>query len=265
MSDLLTRLEAYYDAVPVSHGARSESIGPLTLFVAAGSPWPYYARPSLGAAAITSADIAAVRRRMRELGVPESFEWVAGTTPSMRSAAVAAGLAVRDHPLLVLSGEPPALPVPGAEVRQVHADDRLDPVLCVADLAFGTAGTAVGPVGLAELAAASPRSPAYVESEQRRLAAALSVRYAAYADGSPVCTGTYTPVDGAAEIVGVGTLPAYRRRGLAAAVTAALSAHARRDGVEVVFLSADDESVARVYRRIGFVEAGTACIAESAG
>lgn len=263
VSDLLARLEAYYDAVPVSNGARAERIGPLTLFIASG-PWPYYARPSLGTGDVATADLAAVRHRMREVGVPESFEWVWETTPGMRAAAVAAGLEVGVHPLLVLAGEPRP-PAGHADVRHVSADEPLEPVLCTADLAFGTAGTAVGPVGLTELAAASARSPAHVEAERRRLAAGVSVRYAAYADGSPVCTGTYTPVAGAAEIVGLGTLPAYRRCGLAAAVTAALSAHARRGGVELVFLSADDDAVARVYRRIGFTDVGTACMAEPRG
>ena len=53
-----------------------------------------------------------------------------------------------------------------------------------------------------------------------------------------------------------------RRRGLAAAVTRALVDDARTAGVETVFLSADDENVARIYARLGFQRVGTALTAE---
>ena len=48
-----------------------------------------------------------------------------------------------------------------------------------------------------------------------------------------------------------------------AAVTAALVADARAKGVRTVFLSAQDDTVARVYERVGFAQVGTACIAEA--
>jgi predicted GNAT family acetyltransferase len=37
---------------------------------------------------------------------------------------------------------------------------------------------------------------------------------------------------------------------------------ARERGVRTIFLSAQDDAVARVYERVGFVRVGTACIAE---
>jgi predicted GNAT family acetyltransferase len=66
------------------------------------------------------------------------------------------------------------------------------------------------------------------------------------------------------EIVGVGTLPAERRRGIAGGLTAVLVEDALKRGIETVFLSADDAAVARVYERLGFRRAGTACVAEPA-
>ncbi|MEV7064572.1 GNAT family N-acetyltransferase [Streptomyces collinus] len=74
--------------------------------------------------------------------------------------------------------------------------------------------------------------------------------------------GQHQPLAGVSEIVGVGTLPAARRRGLACAVTAALGADARSRGAATVFLSAGDDDVARVYARLGFRRVGTALIAE---
>jgi predicted GNAT family acetyltransferase len=87
---------------------------------------------------------------------------------------------------------------------------------------------------------------------------------AAFGPDGPVAAGSCQALDGVAEITGVGVLPAERRRGLGAAVTAALAADALDRGVQTVFLSASDEAVARVYARIGFREIGTAMIAEPA-
>jgi predicted GNAT family acetyltransferase len=64
------------------------------------------------------------------------------------------------------------------------------------------------------------------------------------------------------EIVGVGTLPDYRGRGLGAALTAALVADAAQE-CSLVFLSVGDHDSARVYERVGFAQVGTACLASS--
>ncbi|WP_341716858.1 GNAT family N-acetyltransferase [Micromonospora sp. FIMYZ51] len=68
-------------------------------------------------------------------------------------------------------------------------------------------------------------------------------------------------LDDAAEIAGVATLPAARRRGLATAVTAALARALLAAGVDLVFLAAGDEEIARVYLRVGFRRVATACTA----
>jgi predicted GNAT family acetyltransferase len=60
----------------------------------------------------------------------------------------------------------------------------------------------------------------------------------------------------------VATLPAFRRRGIAAALTSELVRDAFERGAEVVFLSAGDVSIARVYERAGFRRIATACAAE---
>jgi len=91
--------------------------------------------------------------------------------------------------------------------------------------------------------------------------AGLTVAAAARASGVLAAVGWHQPLEGASEIVGVATLPAFRRRGLGAAVTGALVADALERGVETVFLSADDDDVARVYARVGFRRVGTACAA----
>ncbi len=74
--------------------------------------------------------------------------------------------------------------------------------------------------------------------------------------------GTHTPIGGTSEITGVGVLPAFRRRGLAASLTYVLAMDALARGPRTVFCSAEDDDVARVYGRIGVRRVGTACIAE---
>ena len=101
------------------------------------------------------------------------------------------------------------------------------------------------------------------------------VQAVAEVDGDVVAVGWHQPVhdvaadDGsgfsASEIVGVATLPAARRRGLGAAVTALLAADALGQGCDLVLLSAGDDAVARVYQRIGFVRVGRAGAAEPPG
>ncbi|MBT2449103.1 GNAT family N-acetyltransferase [Streptomyces sp. ISL-43] len=266
-SDCLPELERYYDTAPRVGGARAEDFGPLTLFVQESAGWPYYARPALGgdsADAVSVADVERVLTRQRELNVPESFEWVAETTPSLRAAAEAAGLQVHAHPLMVL--DPSAVRIPAhPDVRVLGAaDPLLRAAVTVPMLAFAAPGTAVGEAGPAELAVAE-RDPA---SEGRRvrvagmIASGRTALAAAARDGVVLCSGQHIPVGDVTEVVGVGTLPSARRQGLALAVTAALIADALARGARTVFLSAGDEDVARVYARLGFRPVGTALIAD---
>lgn len=246
---VLKRIESYYDTVPRS-SARVEEFGPLALFVQEGQGWPYYARPALGATGeIPVGAVEEVRARQRELGVPEAFEWVAETTPGLRAAVEASGLTVREHPLMVLDGDGLAVPEPeGVTVRMLGADDpALESAVAAPYAAFGVSpepGTAA-------------RIGARIEAGWTRLAAALDDA------GGALSAGQHQPVGPVSEVVGVGTVPSARRRGLGLAVTAALVADARAHGAEIVFLSASDADVARLYGRLGFRTVATALIAEA--
>lgn len=306
---LLERIETYYDAVPRS-AADAEDFGPLTLFVRRGDGHPYYARPARPRIrAVRAADVDRVRARQRELGIPESFEWVAENAPELRAAAEESGLAVHEHPLMVYesgaeaagwderdacapgsaeagAADPGAAPAPasspahvpvpvpvpvpapeGVAVRVVGPDDPVLPsALAVPHLAFAEPGTHIGAAGAGELAEAVRRLAAdgTVRRTAARITAGLTVVAAALRDGTALSAGQHQPVGTVSEIVGVGTLPSARRRGLGLAVTAALLADARERRVDIVFLSADDADVARLYARLGFRRAATALIAEPA-
>jgi ribosomal protein S18 acetylase RimI-like enzyme len=265
---LLDRIERYYDAVPRS-SARVEDFGPLSLFLQSGAGWPYYARPAFGfTGQVTVADVDRVRARQRELGIPESFEWVAEVSPGLRAAVEESGLPVSEHPLMALTTDAvPAAPLPDAvTVRMIGADDPLlAATLSVSRLAFAEPGTAIGKAGPVELAAevAERAADGTVDRIADRIRAGLTVAAAVIENGVVLCSGQHQPVDAVTEVVGVGTLPAARRRGLAAAVTRALADDARARGIEIIFLSAGDDDVARGYARQGFRRIGTALIAEA--
>ena len=265
--ELIKRIDAYCDTQPRER-ARAEEHGPLVLFIPVGPGFPYYARPRAGdRGPVTAADVRAVRARQRELKLPESFEWIEDSAPEMAAAAAAAGLRVHRHPMLVLEAlaPPPPLP-PGASVRIVGADDpELLQAWAVPGVAFAYPGNEISRAGVVERdKLAADHDPASIEVVRERLRAGRSVLATASSPDGPLASGSYQHADGVAEITGIGVLPAGRRRGLGAAVTHALAAHALAGDAAIVFLSAADTDAARLYTRLGFREIGTAVIAEPA-
>jgi ribosomal protein S18 acetylase RimI-like enzyme len=265
--EVIELIDAFCDAVP-RRRARADEYGPLVLFVPAGPGWPYYARPRRGPRTpVTAAGIRTVRARQRELIIPESFEWIEQIAPEMSAAAADAGLEVQPHPLMVLAGPPQVPPVPaGISVRVVAPwDPELDRIWAVPTVAFGHPGTEVGPGGGSGPAERDKIAADYdagtIAILRERLRSGQSVLAAAFGPDGPVAAGSCQAVDGVAEITGVGVLPADRRQGLGAAVTALLARDALERGVQTVFLSASDNAVARVYARIGFYRIGTAVMA----
>ncbi|AGZ40355.1 GNAT family N-acetyltransferase [Actinoplanes friuliensis] len=280
-TDVYTRLERFYDAVP-RDAAVVEDIGGFVLFVNDGWGWPYYARPRLGGAETPSAaDITAVRRRQRELGVPEAFEWVHETTPDLLAVARSAGLDVLLAPLMVLESAAlvPDLPLPGATIRfldpasATFAQD-ISISRAVGRLGFGapanatavqTGSLAIEVAGPAQRDAVPPLSEEAIAQQVRRHASGrfVSAVVESPADGILAC-GAVQRVESVAEIAGVATLPSARRRGYASQLTASLARRTLLDGSDLVLLSAGDDDVARLYSKVGFRRIGTACIAEPA-
>jgi ribosomal protein S18 acetylase RimI-like enzyme len=288
-AEVFTRLERFYDAVP-RDAAVVEEFGGLVLFIRTGAGWPFYARPRLGADDSPSvADILAVRARQRASGVPEAFEWVHETTPDLLATARDAGLTVLLAPLLVLDPAllPPSgpsvgetastdpvpatgTPVPsGTTVRIARVDDSsfaMDVARqrAVAQVGFAASGTLVGTQGAAERDAAMLDIDVdeITAVRNRAMSGRVSIAVAERSPDGVVASGVLQRVDDVAEIAGIATLPVARRQGLGGAVTATLARHAIDSGVDLVFLAAGSEEIARIYLRIGFRRIGTACIAE---
>lgn len=258
--EVLERINAYLDAAPKT-GARAEAIGPFTLFLNEGHGWRYYARPTPGANGFSVESVRAVRQRQRALAQPEAFEWIDELAPDVGSSAEADGMRVVHHPLMVLAADrfTPSASLEGIDVGIVGPDDDLTSLSAVAEVGFAAPGTDTGEAGVVEAAAAEKtQNPDTIAFQRGRMLAGLTVAAAARVSGAVAAVGWHQPLDGASELVGVATLPSFRRRGMAASVTSTLVADALERGVETVFLSADDDDVARVYERIGFRRMGTA-------
>jgi ribosomal protein S18 acetylase RimI-like enzyme len=264
--EIIKRIDAYCDTQPRER-ARAEEHGPLVLFVPVGPGFPYYARPRAGERRpITAADVRIVRARQRELKLPESFEWIERSAPEMAAAAAEAGLRVHRHPMLVLGTLAPAPPLPPTtSVRIMDADDpELLQAWAVPGVAFAHPGSEIGRAGAVERdKLAADHDPASIDAVKDRLRTGRSVLATVAGPNGPLAAGSYQHAAGVAEITGIGVLPASRRRGLGAAVTHALAAHAVARDTPTVFLSAADSSAARIYQRLGFREVGIAMIAEA--
>ena len=211
-------------------------------------------------------EIAAVRARQRDLGVPEALEWIADIVPGLRDVATAARMRVLDVPLMVLGQGRWRTPDPpdGVTVRLLAAGDpALAASGAVQHIGFGNPGTAVGDAGPAERdASAVGQSAVELDFLGERIRNGLTQPAVAEDEGGVLAGGSHQPVGEVTAIVGVATLPSARRRGLAALVTARLVQDARERGAELVFIEAEDADVARIYGRLGFERVGTACIAE---
>jgi ribosomal protein S18 acetylase RimI-like enzyme len=242
----LDEIEAYYDAVPRA-AATTEEVGPFTLFLAEQDiGWQFYARPRLGGDhAFTADDVRRVLERQDELGVPRAIEWVDQVTPSLLPAVVAAGERAGRFPLLGLP-EDAEVPVP-ERTRVLTADDPDLP------LAVGAIQAAFD--GVDEVA------PGAVGVRPRLIGEGHLIEVAAYGDdGLLVGGGSAAPRGTTAELMGIGVPPARRQAGSGSAITCALVQACREAGVRTVFLSAYNDAAASIYRRVGFVDIGTACI-----
>ena len=261
---LLRRCDTYLDTAPREY-SEVVDVGPLRAFVSR-APWPYYVRPRpeldlTAHDAVSVDDVVAAAEVLAAHRQAVSFEWVVELVPSLSDALLDAGYAVTSHPLLTLdlSGRSPA----GGPASLVGGDaPEVASALAVSDIGFSAPGTAVGAEGVPEResAATDDGTTAFVRTRVRDGRSVLAALDAGPA--GVVSSGWHQPEDLTTEIMGVATLPAFRRRGYAADVVAALLDDAAARGCTLALLSADDDDVARVYERVGFTRIGHAGAAE---
>jgi len=97
--------------------------------------------------------------------------------------------------------------------------------------------------------------PAEIEKFRRSLTNGRAV--VANMDGVPAAAAMFTDIrKDVAELIGISTVAEFRRRGIAAAVSAHATRTAFDMGADLVYLTTQSEAAARVYQRIGFQTSG---------
>jgi GNAT superfamily N-acetyltransferase len=256
---LLDRVEQYAAAAPLPD-ARLVAAGPLDVPI--GSPaWPYPARPRPGERSVSAADVRAAVALQEDAGLPAAVEWVEERTPSLGAAARAAGLVVTEFPLLVVDDPVELLLPAGVRLYLVGAEDpRLPHYQHLLETAFAPQAEGAG-----DGDGRTPAEDARTAVLRERVLTGRTVLMVAVEDGQPVAVGSHHPVDvgdcEVSEVVGVASSPRRRGRGVGAALASALVAQAR-ETADLVFLTAGDDDVARVYERVGFAQVGTTGVAD---
>jgi GNAT superfamily N-acetyltransferase len=146
-------------------------------------------------------------------------------------------------PLMIWSsaGARPTPPVPGLNIATLSADSTLE------EICEGLDTNAAGFDLLIQPASAE-------EAEGFRQGLIRSRAFTAHLGSQPVGAGMFTTIseEGVTELVGITTLAPFRRRGIAATLTAYMTAAALAHGAKMVFLTAASELAGRVYERVGF-------------
>jgi predicted GNAT family acetyltransferase len=248
---LLERIQAQMRAV-ARRQYETVAVPPFTLFFHDTDPLPYfnYAIPDGDGA--TSGDLVAplalleeefhVRRR-----VPR-FEYVEACAPILAKTLETHGFALENRAQLMVcpSGKERGAPaVSGLDVSMLDATTPLEELAAFLDVqrrAFGLP---------------SIRKPTDEEALEFRETLGAGFAFLARIAGEPVATAMIQPPDdGLTELVGVSTLEAFRRRGIAGFLSCAAVREAFLRGVSLAFLSAADARAGRVYEAAGFSPAG---------
>jgi ribosomal protein S18 acetylase RimI-like enzyme len=220
------------DAVPA---------GSFTLYRSRTSDHPFlnYAVPNAGTLAWDGID--ALRAVFVAHGLGPRLEFVAECAPGLEEALAAAGFE--------LQGRYPVMTLPAEDLREVPAPEGvvIGRVLPGGDVRtlLRTAAEAFGDDGPTD---------AQVDGYGGR-------GHLARADGEPAGSAFHSAIaEGVTELVGIGVRERFRRRGIAAALTAASATAAVASGAELCFLTPGDDGAERVYARTGFARAGTTVV-----
>lgn len=209
------------------------------------SPYLNFATPLPGAEP-TARDVAALIGVFRERGLLPRLEFAPEAAPGVEPALRAAGFGTEAvHEYLVCTPATLSVPPPveGRPVETPATDEEYAALDAALSEAFGGAF------------AASAEGAARLRRLQETGGAVRLVR--APEGGCAGGASCSPPAEDTAELAGVGTRPAHRGRGIAAAVTAAVAEAVFARGAGSVWLEFSGDGSRRVYERIGFRPTGT--------
>ncbi|HWI71173.1 MAG TPA: GNAT family N-acetyltransferase [Baekduia sp.] len=223
-----------------------ERVGPFTATFDPHSTIPYlsYAIPDIGARPTLDDVAELVDAYARHDRVPR-LEYLPAAAPAVEAVLLAAGFAVEARlPVMtcVAGAAAEVAPDDGLAITEPRSDEEFRAMREAQHAAFGQTG--------------EPPEPGAVERQRERLAAGgLAFLARDTATGAVVGGGVATvPRDGVTEVAGIGVLESHRRRGIAAAITAALARAAFAAGTTTVWLTPGHDGAHRVYLRAGFAD-----------
>ena len=223
------RIQRYLRARAAA-GREAVPAGAFTLYlhpVMRRHPFLNYAIPDEDA---TPDDGAALVTAARERGLVPRVEAVAPCAPWVRELP---GFEIELEPPLMVSAEPVALRSPAELVAVEPGSPHVGALLAAQHEAFGDP-----------------------PPTDERIATWNEHGVAAIVDGRVVGGASFSaPMGGMTEVGGIAVLEAFRRQGIAGALTAEVTRRGLNAGAELVLLSPGDDGAERVYERAGFVTA----------
>ncbi len=239
---MLTDIQAYLRQA-ASYGRETRRIGPFLATFEKGSASPYlsYAIPDDGAAPV-AADVGELVTAYRERDRTPRLEYLPALAPEVEPALLAAGFTVEARIPMMVCRPSDALPQPtpsGVELLVPETGEEYTGLIAAQREAFSED---------------EPVTDAAVERLRGMVRdGALAVLARDTATRAIVGAGVGSVVrGGATELVGLAVREAYRRRGIAAAVTWELSRLADRAGVTTAFLTPGGDVAERAYARVGY-------------
>ena len=184
-------------------------------------------------------DVEALIAAFEERSRRPRLEYIADTAPEVEQALLAAGFAVeKRYPILVCT--------PGL-LRDASATG-IEVTLALNDQDI---------VDAADVGAEAYDDEVYPDPLRRLVAQGGVLAIARDPDsGLAVGAGMATPVhEGVSEVAGIGVRVAYRRRGIAGAMTSCLAREAFARGIDLAWLTPGSDDAERIYARAGFVRA----------
>ncbi len=209
--------------------------------------WLNYAIPVMPLG--TKAEVAEVLVELREVFTERDrtmrFEFTESLWPTLPQSLEEAGLQleVRHPMMLCTSADFQPYQASAVQVRLLTAADDTDTL---------TAYLSVRNQGFDQEFADEPPTKQEIAELHEQLQMGRMRCALATLDGIPAGVGVTMPMSGICELVGVATLPALRRRGVAATLCSFLIENHFQGGGDVVWLSAGDAVAQATYERIGF-------------
>jgi ribosomal protein S18 acetylase RimI-like enzyme len=241
--DLLDRIRTSLIRA-TSPSRECRQVGPFIAMLSPNDdiPWINYAVPNESTAGDLHPHLDALEQFFRDNQRKPRFEFFHELAPELQRCLIDRGYNLQAE-----------LPAMVCTLQTFHPQTHIDTALIGPDGNLRT----LAEVTMKSFGATDPPKPEEIEVTRAGMLAGRTRGAMATVNGAPA-GGAYTVGDDdVCELAGVGTLPEFRRLGVASAVSSALMAEQFRNPEAVVWLSAGDEVAKAVYEKLGFQTVAT--------